>query len=145
MGGNTKQKSRHQILTKQNELIDKLIGAWKHHIATKDPNQQLLSHEEVDESLGKLATSIAEVYDELKELEERVLFNAMPFYRRWWSRFYWWRQARKEKLVPPPATAEPPEQTEEEAVSVFGDLAEKARAAQKEFPKEEGEHNEETN
>jgi len=146
MGGKATKRSRHQMVNDQNEVIGKLLTAWGGHIKTKDPNQQLLTHEEIDASLGKLATSIAEVYEEITEdlhvVQEQVLFNAQPFWKRWYQK---WRDDR-ERLKNANRPALEPLITEEikngEEERIFGQLAEKARAAQRTTDKGEGEHNE---
>ncbi len=103
MGNGKKNQSRHQQITKNREEIEVLIKtvkemlkAWESHVE-HEPNHALISHQEIDDWLGTIAKNEEDHFAMLLELKERVEWNEMPFYRRWWSRFYWWRQSQKEK------------------------------------------------
>ena len=64
-------------------VMKDLVGEWKIHV--KD-------HKGADEAELLWRAALTARID---EVEERVLFNALPFWKRWWSRLYWWWQERK--------------------------------------------------
>ncbi len=89
------QKSRHQVVSKQNENIRKLLNMWGEHIKHEDPNHQLLTHDEIDSKLDWLVDEMGDEHDAvfkvIAALTVEIRFNAQPFWKRWLQT---WRTAR---------------------------------------------------
>ena len=98
MGHGKKNANRGEAIKNNYARVQKL--AEKHKALgniVKDARREL--QDEINEILVVVDEMDEELKARLTELEERVLFNEMPFYRRWWSRLYWWWQERKKEEV----------------------------------------------
>ena len=142
-------KTNRENLEELTEVVKQMLDAWKSHVV----DATLLSHKSIDERFATGDENSEANFAMLLELRERVLFNEMPFYRRWYSRLYWWWKRRKESLVKPPSeNGVSDDATEPGGIAPADTPAPAAEAGGDEPPIPEafaatvrGEHNDETN
>lgn len=69
--------------------MDALLKEWKIHVK---------AHTAADEETELFR---GDIENRLSDLEGLVVWNALPFYRKWWSRLWWWWKQRKDSNTDP--------------------------------------------
>jgi hypothetical protein len=97
MGQGIKNQSRHQQITKNREnivivfdTVKEMLSAWAQHIERGESGDPLLTHKEIDGRLDIHGKLITDLLGSLNSLSGLVLFNAQPFWKRWWQT---WRRS----------------------------------------------------